>query len=248
MIRSNILRGAHSVYVEWLFGGGSDAGFGYSRDWIQHSPRLLFWYAVAGVPRGGEELAWRWLALLDKGGDSRLPKPRRRSWRDARALSSEIQRWTGSALIPWLASLGQHSVLGWLRLQEVYLIGPKVASWIMRDVSFMADYTSQVRSTTLVYRNRRDRRWFTRLSPKAQACYVWVYEYALETGALAPAWKRRGLAKIQGSPELHLEAATEIVTFARKRGHDPRDLDCFWYQLGSGTIDKVGRVNGRGHR
>jgi hypothetical protein len=148
-------------------------------------------------------------------------------------------------LIPWLAGLGEHSILGWLRLQDVYLVGPKVASWIMRDVSFMADYASRVGSTDLVYRNNRDSRWFEKLSARTQACFVpidaWVYKYALKTGALRSSWKRRGLARIQGSPELHLEAATEIATFAHKRGHDPRDLDCFWYQLGSGAIDDAGR-------
>src|SRR5262245_45383193 len=72
MVRRSVLRRVHSYYVNWLFGSG---GFGYSRDWIQHSPRLLFWYAIAGVPRGGEDLAGRWLALVDRGQHSRLPAP-----------------------------------------------------------------------------------------------------------------------------------------------------------------------------
>jgi hypothetical protein len=183
---------------------------------------------------------------VDDGNHSRLPKPRRRNWREARALASDVTRWTGRALIPWLASLGPHSVLGWLRLQEIHLIGPKVASWIMRDVSFLTDYASDVRDTEIVYRRARDSRWFAKLSARTQACFVpidaWVYEYALEAGALRPVWRRRGLARIQGSREVHLEAATEIVSFARRRGHDPRDLDCYWYQLGSGAIDHAGRV------
>jgi hypothetical protein len=52
MIEESTLRRAHSYYVDWLFGSGDNGGFGYSRDWIRHSPRLLFWYAVAGVPQG----------------------------------------------------------------------------------------------------------------------------------------------------------------------------------------------------
>jgi hypothetical protein len=242
---TTVLKRSHDQYIDWLFGGGSDAGLGYQRDWIRHSPRFVFWYAVAGVPRGGETLAWKWLSWVDSGGYARLPAPRRRNWREAEELAHDIYRWTGKALVPWLADLKEHATLGWLKLQEIHLIGPKVSAWIMRDISFLADYAIQIKGTQFVYRRGRDRRWFTLLPATVQACFVpvdaWVYTYARRVGALTSALRRRSLSEIQGDPELHLKAASDIVRFARRRGLDLRDLDSYWYRLGAEYIDKDGR-------
>jgi hypothetical protein len=83
------------------------------------------------------------------------------------------------------------------------------------------------------------------LTPEAQACFVpidaWVFKYAKSAGALNPSTAEYGLAGIQSSPENHRMAATEIVKFAQQRNLDPRDLNSFWYQLGSEAIDRQGR-------
>jgi hypothetical protein len=49
--------------------------------------------------------------------------------------------------------------------------------------------------------------------------------------------KRYGTNKIQLDPDLHVEAATQIVRWARKNGFDPRHLDIHWYLVGSGKAD-----------
>jgi len=147
-------------------------------------------------------------------------------------------------LVPWLASLGEHAVIGWLRLQDIYLIGPKVASWAMRDISFMVDYVSDIRSNGFSYRQKRDTRWFASLTVETLACFIpidaWVFKYARRAGALSPRSVRNGLAGIQDSPVEHRRAAMEIVRFARRRRYDPRDVDSFWYQFGSGAVDGEG--------
>lgn len=84
-----------------------------------------------------------------------------------------------------------------------------------------------------------DRRWFQWLAPEDQALFVpidvYVYKGARQRGA-SDAFARHDAYTIQSDPDLHRQAATEIVKWARKRGFDPRDLDVYWYGLGARDI------------
>jgi len=143
-----------------------------------------------------------------------------------------------------LATLDENAALGWRELQKVHLVGPKIASWILRDISFMRDYARSVGTTMIRYRNNRNSAWFASLPKTAQRYFVpidaWVFRFASQQNAICPRCRRRGVAGIQANPEHHLEAAEEIVEFARRRGRDPRDLDAFWYQRGAGYVDDDG--------
>jgi len=145
-------------------------------------------------------------------------------------------------VVPWLAQARVD--LAWGTLQEVELIGLKVASWIMRDVSYLTDYYDDGSPVRLSYANYRDSRWFRDLGPDGQKYFLpidrWAFRGAKKVGALSRASIRRGFSGLQASRSAYLQAAAEIAEYASQCAVDARDLNTYWYMVGSKWINEQG--------
>lgn len=214
------VRRAWERHLVWLRGTWTLEPGRVERFW-----RMIFWYSASGIARLGEARANEYLALADAGTTRALPPQRRKNLSGARALAREIRVHP----IAWCAGAGEARA----RLDAIHGIGPKIASVILRDLSFLRDFT---RGT------RRDASWFRRLADEEQAAYfpidIWVHRAARRAGA-SPTIRRLPPEKLQANADLHHRAAAEVAAWARARRLDPRDLNVYWYQLGSGGISST---------
>src|SRR5262249_13799210 len=122
-------------------------------------------------------------------------------------------------------------------------VGPKIASFILRDLSFLSDYSNGAGRSTVVFRQSRDHRWFDGLSPDDQALYmpidIHVHKFARKHRA-SMLCAKQSVQDIQWDADLHRRAGSEIVRWARAHDFDPRDLNVYWYSLGAGDIHEDG--------
>lgn len=237
----SVLRRAHNIYIDDLW---KSDGWGCTQ-WRGYSAQMLFWYGVAGAPyAGGSDLADRYLAsIVGKRKISGVPLAKLKLWKSANRLVNDIRRETGMELVPWLAQTRIDSA--WERLQQVYLIGPKIASWFLRDISFLMDYRIDGGPSRFSYGQQRSSEWFASLSLDVMKYFVpidrWVFIGAKKIGALRPRSIRLTVQGIQANRRNHLQAASEIVEFAQQRNLDPRDLNAYWFVVGSKWIDGNGK-------
>jgi len=237
-VKSEWIRNSYEAYVDdWLWDK-----WGYEKGWSARFPEMVLWYSVAGNGVLNERAADT-LVRRARAGEA-LPERRRQTWPDAKALSREVCDQHGTNPVDWFTGGCGNTEEGWTRLQVVKQIGAKIASFIMRDLSLMRDYSRGEGGISVPYRNKRDQGWFDRLPVRDQALFVPIDVYVAE-GARACRASRicldeEDVGEIQGDPEYHRAAATEIVTWARGRGFDPRDLDMYWFQRGAELIHEDG--------
>lgn len=245
-IKAEWLENAHKQYVdEWLRGK-----WGYARGWSRVLPKLVLWYAVAGSRRYANlgpdlnETADRIVRVVERGGPSRLDDDPRRTWKDALTLAKEVCGDQGMNPVDWFTGGCGNLVVGWNRLRELFGIRAKIASFILRDVSFLRDYSDRRGGVAVIYRRSIDRRWFNRLTTADQALFVPI-DFRVHRRAhrhrASKTCARYDVNDIQGDPNLHRLAAQEIVGWARDHGFDPRDLDVYWYEHDAGNIDEEGK-------
>jgi hypothetical protein len=236
-VRRQWLDNAYREHVDkWLW-----KEWGYARGWNVRFPEMVLWYAVAGWAVGGDTMADTFVRQVRAG----LPiHPRRRpTWRDAKALTTEMCEVRGSNPVDWLTGGCGTPEEAWYRLHEVHGIKSKIASFLMRDLSFLRDYSSGEGGAQVVYRRNIARGWYDRLPCEDQALFVPIDVYVLRcarrygASRLARQW---GRADIQADPDLHRRVATEIVRWARAHRCDPRDLDMYWFNLLAGNINEDG--------
>lgn len=95
------------------------------------------------------------------------------------------------------------------------------------------------------YGQQRSSEWFASLSLDVMKHFVpidrWVFIGAKKIGALRPRSIRLTVQGIQANRRNHLQAASEIVEFAQQRNLDPRDLNAYWFMVGSKWIDGNGK-------
>lgn len=229
------LRNSYNEYVErWLW-----QKWGYSNCWAHHFAEMLLWYSAAGAAVLNETAADDFVAKVRRNQVDRLPEARRRNWEGALQLTHELCVKQAVNPVDWYTGACGSLEAAWRRLDEIPYIGAKIASFIMRDLSFMRDCLDKGGT----YSIDRDRRWFDRLSAENQALFmpidVYVHAAAWKHGA-SQAVKEHDAPAIQGDPVLHRQTGTEIVNWARRHGFDPRDLNVYWYSLGAENI----RVDG----
>jgi len=240
------LRNAHDAYVNpWL-----RDKWGHTSNWRRKFAEMILWYAVAGsrrYVRAGRDLnktADRYVGLVLTGKFRSVPRSVRTTWRDALKLAVEVCVDRGTNPIEWFTGGCGDLTAGWERLDEVFGIGPKIASFILRDLSFLRDYLTAHGRAVPGLRQARERRWFSGLVPADQALFLpidyWVYAGARQSRASTMCARYGDVNEIQASPELHRTAATEIVRWARKHGLDPRDVDVYWYGVGVGDLREDG--------
>ena len=212
-------------------------------DFSKRSSLLIFWYAAAGQPLPGEGKAWEWVDLLKAGQAHKLPALRQRAWKSIQLVSSQIRKSEGLELVPWIISARAPWRRKWEELQEIYLIGPKIASWILRDLSLLLDYATVSPAGRLSYRSRR-LTWFAQLTSDEQAYFIpidqRVFSFAKQNRILTGKLAHRSPASLWTNSDRYLQACTRIIEFALQRDVDPRELDQYWYLLGAGWIKPNG--------
>lgn len=231
-------RSYRAYYDDWL-----DDKWAYVDGWLTHFPELVLWYSVAGSARGSEAAADGYVESARAGRIQDLPERPRRTLDEARRLSTEVCGERRTNPVDWFTGGCGSLESGWRRLDDIYGIGPKIASFILRDLSFMRDHSDGTGGPDVVYRDSRSPQWFDRLAPPEQALFVpidvYVHEAARRHGA-SRTCAENDVSDIQWTPELHREAAAEIVTWARSQHFDPRDLDVYWYSLGAENVREDG--------
>lgn len=214
------------------------------KNWGQQGPRFLFLYAVWGAryEAKGED----WLSAIIHGAEDEVPEKRVKSWESISALREYVMlRSEGMDLMPWLLSPGWWE-MKWRTLQGrnggIHLVGPKIAAWILRDVTYMRDYRPEIKQAQVSFNETRNSAWFAKLTLEDQAACIpvdiHVFRGALENGAISEDDFGSNPGPVQADQETHLAVAKEIVCWSRDKGFDPRDLDVLWYAVGSGTFEK----------
>ena len=131
----------------------------------------------------------------------------------------------------------------WPRLDAIPYIGPKIASFIMRDLSLLRDHSDGTGDVAATYKKPRDHRWFDSLPHEDQALFApidtHVRDSAVANGASATA-RKYDVQSIQTDAVMHRAVSTEIVRWARTHRFDPRDLDVYWYSVGAENIHEDG--------
>ncbi len=128
--------------------------WGYAKSWDSRLPEMILYYSVAGAAFAGGDAAAYSIVRRVRRGEPLSPRLRR-TWRDATKLTAEILGADGNP-VDWSGANGDIAA-HWRRLDDVYGIGPKIASFILRDLSFMRDYSSGECSPKVRYRSSRDR-------------------------------------------------------------------------------------------
>lgn len=219
--------------------------WGYSKRWRKHLPRMILWYSTAGSATMSADAGYTYLERIERG--ERLPAYRRLTWAGAQRLSRKVCGTLDTNPVDWPASNANAPYTAWLELQSLHGIGPKIASFILRDLSLLRDYSSGLGGINVVYRKRADRRWFRDLAPKNQALFIPIDKYvhaAARKHGVSYLFRRYSARTIQADPGLHRSAAAAIARWAKKRNLDPRDLDIYWYATGQGYLDSRGRPSG----
>jgi hypothetical protein len=239
-IKSQWLERSYKEYVtKWLL-----RRWRRVEDWPRALPEFVLWYSVAGnARRGGDAGGDDCLRVVRKRGPRVLSSQARSTWTHALQLSEELAAKHAGNPVDWFTGRCRSLERGWKRLDDIIWIGPKIASFILRDLSLIRDYSDGAGGTAVVYRRSIDRTWFARLSAKDQALFMpidrYVHGFAKKHLASAVCAKY-SFQDIQWDAELHRRAGTEIVRWARERSFDPRDLNIYWFSLGAENINKNG--------
>jgi hypothetical protein len=211
--------------------------FAYENWRVPELKETLFWYANTGQAISHEETTARWIREIKAHGSSRLPRPPRRRWTSITEIAPRL-RAAATTAFGWFT--GGQAIQAWRDLDKIAYVGPKIAAWILRDLSFLRDYSVDTGKVRVRYKSHRDPSWFRRLPISQQAVFLpldrWVIRGAKKRGVL-PATAR--MSVIQGDSDAYLEAATCLVRAARNEGLDPRDVDVYLYLAGLYRLDAL---------
>jgi hypothetical protein len=215
----------------------------YTRKWSERLPELILWYATAGlaVMQGAADNI---VDLAKTGG--RLPRQRLVVWRAAKQLATKVCVVDCTYPVVWFTGGCGDLEEAWNILDDIPGIGPKIASFIMRDLGFLRDYSYGGGGLAVTYREwRRDSRWFNALPTEKQLLFVPI-DNRVHMGArrygVSRLFSRYDVRAMQADPGLYRGAAEAIVSWSRKRTLDPRDVDVYWYATERGFLNPDGTV------
>ncbi len=231
------LDSAYDWYVDnWLWDE-----WGYKGSWGRHLPEMILYYSVAGSAFLNDHAAESIVRRARRGEP--LPARRRRTFEGALKLAKTICLERETNPVDWFTGGSGDIVAGWQALDAIPNIGPEIASFILRDLSFMRDYSTGDGRPFVRYRRGLGRRWYDILAPELQALFipidVYVHSGARRVGA-GSSFRTYSANTIQTDVDLYRRAAREIVLWARARELDPRDVDVYWYGVGSGSLQANG--------
>lgn len=189
---------------------------------------FIFWHAIAGWALGGDGPADNALETARKGKVRTLGTRSRELWKLIPPAIPPIARRHPDPLM----MLSTEDVeTAFSQLDVIKHIGPKIAAFTLRDLSFLRD----VREGSVS--------WFAALPEGRQAYFmpidVHVYDASRETKASATA-ARYALNEIQSDLDLHVTGGLDLVRWARKRRFDPRDVNVFWFSYAREDVDEEG--------
>jgi len=205
-------------------------------------PEMILWYSTAGTAVLSGAAADSMLERVSSGVP--LPPLRQVIWTQARRLSRRICTVHRTNPVDWLTGGCGDIETAWKTLDDIPGIGAKIASFIMREFSFLRDYSFGVGGPATSWRRMRDRRWFDALAHETQSLFVPV-DNNVFAGArryrVSPLFSRYDVRDIYASADLHRDAAMAITIWSRRRDFDPRDVDVYWYRYERGFIEMDGR-------
>jgi hypothetical protein len=203
---------------------------------------MILWYSTAGTAVMSGAAADSILDRARRGVS--LPAPRRIIWIHAQRLAHRICTAHRTNPVDWLTGGCGDIPTAWNKLDDMPGIGPKIASFIMREFSFLRDYSPGTGGRRIAWRRVRDREWFDALSLETQALFVPV-DNNVFAGArrykISSLFNRYDVRDIYASSDLHQQAAMAITMWSRHREFDPRDVDVYWYRYERGYIERDGR-------
>ena len=211
------------------------------RDWPCTFPEMILWHATAGlaVMQGAAD------NIVDRARSGKvLPEKRRVVWNAARKLTATMCNRDRINPVDWLTGRCGDIEIAWNALDDIPGIGPKIASFIMREIGFHRDYSTGVGGLSVRYRRwQRDSRWFDRLPLERQALFVPI-DNRVHSGAcryaVASVFSQYSAREMHADPRLHREGANALVAWSRKRGFDPRDVDVYLYATERGFLNRDG--------
>jgi hypothetical protein len=238
MISSLCLNRTHSYYMDtWAW------EFAYPRWNVAALQETLFWYAASGQAISHESTTARWWKLIKTGRAREIDAPpARKRWADIQRIAPELRAIDTRSAFGWF--LSERSREAWEVIQKVKYVGPKIASWLLRDISLLRDYATENGDHRAQYsypERRRDSAWFTKLRDEEQAVFQpldrWVIRGAQ---ALRIIPHSATIERVQGNCERYLETASAIASWARAHARDARDVNIYWYLTGSKTLTEDG--------
>ena len=210
--REWVQRSYHEYVTKWLLDE-----WGYARGWAVQLPAMLVWYAKEGSNRPNWRQADRYAEQVRRGLLRGLPRRFRQLAEDARSVTRHICSHRGTNPVEWFTNSFGDLEGGWRALDTLCCgIGPKIASFILRDLSLLRDHSNGAGGSTIVYRNSLDRRWFNALAAELQALLmpidVYVHRYARRQAASSMC-TRHALSEIQSDSTEELAAWVEHALF-----------------------------------
>ncbi len=207
-----------------------------------YGEEMVFTYSAWGSALGAEWPARRWFRLLSRDSEAgeTVPRTRIRTFNDVRGWSELVRTQTGGyELLPYLLlPCGYWDK--WASLKRIHNIGPKIACWILRDVSLLMDRSPTVGRREVSLSTRRSNEWFLSLPDEEQAAFLpidrWVHRQCVDNGVYTEDDVGGGFEVVQRNGKTHYKASLKLAAWSRERGLDARYVDIFWYAEGSGKV------------
>jgi len=227
---------AHSYIMDdWVW------DFGYETWRPAALAETIFWFAASGQAISHITTVTGWAAHIKKGQLRRIPQPASDRWRGSQQVATLLCQKAGSTAFGWFTDYDPTEV--WEVLQEIKYVGPKIAAWVLRDISLLRDYSTEIGSRRIAYHDR-DASWFRQLPPEWQAVFLpldrWVIRGATQLKIVPESLR---LERLQNGA-YYREMAGRIASWAGDRHIDPRDLDVYLYLRGTRFLKEDGTTNG----
>jgi hypothetical protein len=216
--------------------------FAYDYWTVENLEEALFWYAASGQAISHESTTERWWTQISRGRLREVAPAARARWNDIREIAPKLRALDVKTAFGWF--LDGRARRAWDLLREIKYVGPKIASWVLRDLSFLRDYATDLGGlrVDIGYPEcHRVTRWFSTLPVQEQALFLpldrWAIRAAHEHGILPASMT---IEHVQGNLDHYLEAVIATATWARSQNLDPRDLNVYFYLTGEGSLRSDG--------
>jgi hypothetical protein len=229
-------RAHHLIMDEWAW------DFAYDHWNVQALEETLFWYAATGQAISHESTAERFWSKISRGRVRDLPPAAQERWTDIKKIVPKLRALDPKTAFGWF--MNRHSRQAWEMLQEIKYVGPKIASWVLRDLSYLRDYATDLGDLRVddgYPERKRDLAWFEKLPIREQALFQpldrWVIRGAQDYGIIPASLT---IERVQQDLDRYVETATTVTSWARTQTLEPRDLNVYFYLTGVDSMRRDG--------